>query len=118
MSYARFGWDGSDVYVISGFDRDYGSGWGCISCILVEEGFFAIVEQAMINHLLAHRNAGHTVPQEAFDRLVAERDGKEWTSTERFTDVLRRNPKMIGTTQEEIDEIVDRIEVEMEKEDN
>ncbi len=72
MSYARFGCDGSDVYV-------YGSNDGkreflvCCGCNL---GGGAIVscrtEAEMIAHLLAHREAGHTVPEYTLERLREE----------------------------------------------
>lgn len=103
MSYARFGWGGSDVYVfgttIGGQDKLV-----CCACWLnpippiENEGIdppedlspleklnwngaffpdstYLDTEQEMIDHLLAHREAGHTVPQKALDRLTAERDG-------------------------------------------
>jgi hypothetical protein len=35
-----------------------------------------VMYQAMIDHLMIHREAGHQVPQYAIDRLIAERAGR------------------------------------------
>lgn len=97
MSYCRFGWDGSDVYVYA----DYRGQFCCCACSLnpsppiENEGIeppewlsplermrwhgplfpdstYVSTEQEMIDHLLEHRRAGHTVPQDAIDRLIDE----------------------------------------------
>lgn len=60
MSYARFGWDGSDVYVYES-DR----GWECCGCISHEQTFGSFTTtdlDAFFAHLDEHRRAGHHVP--------------------------------------------------------
>lgn len=104
MSYARFGWDGSDVYVFGSIAPERGEdAFCCCACSLnptppiENEGIdppedatwleklrwhgplfpdstYCATEQEMIDHLLKHREAGHTVPQDALDRLAEERD--------------------------------------------
>lgn len=73
MAYARMG-DDSDVYVW------LGRGWECSGCRLVSgkrKWFYTEDRQAMINHLHAHREAGHLVPQRAIDRLQRELDTED-----------------------------------------
>ena len=94
MSYARFGSDGSDVYVFTS-----SRAIECCGCVMqkrrwVEEpamkpfgGYFEAVppiieteftsNQGMIDHLLAHRAAGHTVPESALERLRNPEDAAE-----------------------------------------
>jgi len=68
MSYARFGWNNSDVYVflhVSGFLE-------CCACLLVHdewEPYGAKDTQTMVNHLKKHEAVGHTVPPEVYTRL-------------------------------------------------
>lgn len=72
MSYARFGWDGSDVYVfehVGGFIQ-------CCGCLLTEPedgedfGFanFKTPREALA-HLEEHVSAGHFVPSYTFGRM-------------------------------------------------
>lgn len=74
MSYARFGWDDSDVYVFA-TNYEGADGWECCGCGMYEESFYTHLISVMIDHLKQHRERGHTVPQYAVDRLIAERDG-------------------------------------------
>ena len=88
MSYARFGWDGSDVYVFGNTDNMY----ECCGCLLQERewveapgralgGYFRSVGEIvphvfdtpgeMVDHLMAHRAAGHTVPDDCIAELRA-----------------------------------------------
>ena len=74
MSYARFGRD-SDVYVF-GTTADPGT-YQCLDCMLGPETEAAPqvdVDTAaeMIEHLLAHRAAGHKVAESALEELRAE----------------------------------------------
>jgi len=71
MSYCRFAWEGSDVYV-------YGSNRGleCCGCRF-DEGFIAKEPEEMIAHLARHRRAGHYVPQKAIERLWVEIPGAQ-----------------------------------------
>lgn len=92
MSYARFGWDGSDVYVFTS-----SQGIECCACVLqkyrwqnnpgsILGGYLKEVppiipkifrsNAEMITHLGLHRAAGHTVPQHAFDRLADPADAE------------------------------------------
>lgn len=87
MSYARFGWDNSDVYVIG-----TSPGFVCCGCRLqksewIDEpgspfgGYFKPVgdvvqtdfesADGMIGHLQQHIAAGHTVPDSVIPRLRA-----------------------------------------------
>jgi hypothetical protein len=74
MSYARFGWDGSDVYVflsVSGHLE-------CCACKLGDAWDFPSTD-AMIAHLEAHRGVGHCVPQDTIDELLADKaENDEW----------------------------------------
>ena len=72
MIYARFGRAGSDVDVHSRADRVL----VCHACGLARDPVFADVAFAnaaeLLTHLLAHRAAGYTVPQDALDALASE----------------------------------------------
>ena len=69
MAYARWS-DGSDVYVFA----MAGGGFTCMECLLDEEGkdFETKTRRLLVWHLEEHRVKGHSVPQEAFDRLWRE----------------------------------------------
>ena len=75
MAYARWGCDGSDVYVF----MDVSGGFTCCGCDLVSEprSNFA-TKGEMVEHLLAHRAAGHTVPEYAIENIrnETEEDGE------------------------------------------
>ena len=68
MSYVRFAWDGSDVYMFEHCD----GGIECCGCRFAKqsEGFprFGTPEEA-IAHLGLHRRAGHFVPEYAITGL-------------------------------------------------
>jgi hypothetical protein len=69
MSYCRFAWDNSDVYVFGIGNNEF----QCCGCLLQEHSsFYCNGQEAMIKHLLEHRKAGHVVPQHAIDRLKEE----------------------------------------------
>lgn len=83
MSYCRFG-DG-DVYMFPHV-------WGmivCMGCKLAgpHESGLMILDKAFIGgeealeHLQEHRNAGHKVPQDAFDRLRREIASGTWAQS-------------------------------------
>ena len=63
MSYCRFGWGGSDVYVYEASE-----GIVCCACKLVGH-FTAATPEEMIAHLGQHRRANHCVPHEAIAEL-------------------------------------------------
>ena len=76
MSYARFAED-SDVYVYA----SAGGGIECARCRFITDtkepprnNAVMVDEDEMIAHLEKHRRAGHRVPNDAFDRLRADRD--------------------------------------------
>lgn len=78
MSYARFGWDGSDVYV-------YLSVYGyldCCGCALDKQGTACYSTDEMIAHLEEHKAAGHHVPQETIDDLLADKEENDATIKE------------------------------------
>jgi len=67
MAYCRFGRD-SDVYVYEGEH-----GIECCRCRLLDVAFFTAAGPAgMMEHLLAHRAAGHRVPDGALRELRDE----------------------------------------------
>lgn len=88
MSYARWGLEGSDVYVYASerYDPDVRrvvQQWVCCGCLLEEDAAptpsHALPNDhvvtslgALHNHLIAHRDAGHVVPQSALDRIADE----------------------------------------------
>lgn len=100
MSYCRFGWDGSDVYVFTS-----SSAIECCGCALHKyedhsdpnaEGLAALAgmmtqipddipdrfggpnaNQDMIEHLRLHQAAGHHVPDDVFERLTDVEDALE-----------------------------------------
>lgn len=77
MSYARFGWDGSDVYVfMSVGDREYPGGWlECCGCLLPsnpDRWFRAFSTVAMVDHLRDHATAGQHVPGDVVPELLAD----------------------------------------------
>lgn len=66
VSYCRFAWDNSDVYVY-----ESAQGIECCGCRL-SKNWFVGTDVEMIAHLTEHLIAGHTVPKYAFDRLLEE----------------------------------------------
>lgn len=72
MSYARWGEEGSDVYVIAQMD-------GFLTCYCENNGEdFPIFRtcEGMIAHLREHQDKGDVVPERTFKRLEAEaKDG-------------------------------------------
>jgi len=73
VSYARFGWDGSEVYVFKCVgDREHPGGWlECCSCSLAPAyQYFSTV--AMVDHLREHTAAGQHVPADVVPALLAD----------------------------------------------
>lgn len=68
MSYARFGYDGSDVYVY----LDCGGFLRCCACALDGDENFESTD-AMLAHLKLHEAAGHCVPAYVAVSLEDER---------------------------------------------
>ncbi len=75
MSYARFGWDGSDVYVF----EHTGGGIECCGCCLTdpaEDTWFGSMNfktpREALAHLEEHVAAGHCVPSDTFNRMREE----------------------------------------------
>lgn len=74
MSYARWGEDGSNVYVFGTGDEIV-----CMQCTLDPDpgGSFSTRQPGeMLAHLKRHREAGHIVPERAFERLFLEAEPK------------------------------------------
>lgn len=88
MSYARFGWDSSDVYI---FRSD--SFLECCGCVLQDREWIDVPDsplggylrpagkeirtkfdstKGMVEHLDEHRRAGHTVPDDVVPALWAD----------------------------------------------
>lgn len=65
MSYCRF--SEGDVYMYPSEE-----GIECCLCLLAPPWLTLQTERDALAHLLAHRAAGHTVPQHAIDRLQEE----------------------------------------------
>lgn len=93
MSYCRFGWDDSDVYV-------YWDVCGAIRCCgCPRDGDFATeLRSAMIEHLEEHRRLGDNVPEVAFARIRAEIETEgdralASSENEEALERLRRRPK-------------------------
>lgn len=74
MSYCRWGKD-SDVYVYA-TEYDGKWYWVCQGCELENNDGDGIrhTAKAMAEHLLAHREAGHKVPEYAIERLHEEKN--------------------------------------------
>ena len=70
MSYARFGWEGSDVYVFLSVDGCL----ECCACSLNPESECFDSTDAMLAHLREHVAAGDTVPEHTFARLEENRE--------------------------------------------
>ena len=66
MSYARFGADGSDVYVFF----NTGGYFECCACRLAKPDLMTMVAEEMAVHLQEHRKAGHCVPQSCIERIL------------------------------------------------
>ena len=69
MSYARFGWDKSDVYVF----MNVGGYLECCLCALSDEDFWnfnTYHTSDMILHLRDHELAGHNVPAHVYIDLA------------------------------------------------
>jgi hypothetical protein len=74
MSYCRFAWDGSDVYVYLSATSNR---FECCGCVLAtgDVGPSFATPEEMITHLAAHRRAGHFVPDYAITGLWSEIPG-------------------------------------------
>lgn len=71
MSYCRFAWDGSDVYVY-----ESAQGIECCGCRFDEHVTVQAPEE-MIAHLARHRRSGHFVPEHAITGLWADIPGAQ-----------------------------------------
>ena len=60
MSYCRFAWNGSEMYVYEGQ-----RGIECCGCRLSDQWFTTSEPEEMIKHHALHRRAGHFVPESA-----------------------------------------------------
>ena len=102
MSYVRFGWDGSDVYV---FD----SCSGRIECCGCRFGnaFNCGVPEEMIAHLATHRRAGHFVPEYAITNL--------WNSIEGQTKPRKPQSRVLEESQIFLEQVALKMKAEHEK---
>lgn len=96
MSYARFGWNGSDVYVFlhaGGFIQ-------CCGCPYANDGygsFNAYRTKQMVDHLKKHQANGDHVPEKVFTRLEAEHE-------ENMAFIREENFKQMRTLMEGIED--------------
>lgn len=72
MSYARFGWGGSNVYVFL-TEREGQSCLTCCGCCLGDDPCFTSTQE-MIDHLLDHTAAGDVVPEDIYQALRDDDD--------------------------------------------
>jgi len=80
VSYARFGSNGSDVYVyldVSGY-------FSCCACgIGSEDGGYFLTTDSLIAHLREHEELGDTVPPDTYTDLEREREeNDEWIASQ------------------------------------
>jgi hypothetical protein len=59
MSWCRFGWDGSDLYIF----EDVHGHFVCMDCLLLhgDDNFVCATAREMYKHILEHEKAGHHV---------------------------------------------------------
>lgn len=67
MSYARFGLEGSDVYVYETVDED-GPSIVCFGCKLYGD-FASSTIEGIVGHLHLHRERGDCVPNSCFQQI-------------------------------------------------
>jgi hypothetical protein len=76
VSYARFGWDGSDVYVFKSVgNAQHPGGWlECCSCSFaaLTSTYQAFRTADMVRHLRQHMAAGQHVPADVIPELEAD----------------------------------------------
>lgn len=101
MSYCRFAWDGSDVYVY----EDVSGGWTCCGCRIGENRFNSPTIEGMLLHLVEHKKAGDFVPRYAIESL--------WYDLPGPNDPVRPEPEEFRKSREMIERI--RKEVADEK---
>ena len=91
MSYCRFAWDGSDVYVYENCEDKI----VCSMCQLLDKIDNVEVDtpQEMLAHLKEHINAGHTVPWYAIDALKIQTGELEPTDDLQWAIFLRENER-------------------------
>lgn len=65
MSYARFGCEGSDVYLFPTMDGQY----QCCGCLMQAHSFITPSIEHFLAHLDEHRKAGHHIPESAMRRI-------------------------------------------------
>ena len=79
MSFARFGWEDSDVYIF----LNVAGHFECCYCGISDQCKYYSTDE-MITHLREHLAAGQTVPEDTFTRLEAERvENDEFVKTAR-----------------------------------
>lgn len=99
MSYCRFAWDGSDVYVYRGDE-----GLVCCGCFL-KKHFSCETEEEMILHLGDHRRKENFVPEYAITSLWHEIPGQ--------TRPKKHEPKSLTKATLSLD--ISRLEIERDR---
>lgn len=75
MSYCRFGWDNSDVYVYVGGPGP--TAIQCCGCHISEQWVYTDVVE-FLEHLEEHRKVGHTVPDYVASEIVSDWENGEF----------------------------------------
>lgn len=93
MSYARIGWEGSDVYVfLSG--RGY---FDCCGCSLSSGWSSYPNTDAILAHLREHRDAGHCVVEDTLREIENDRAANDaWLATEAAKPLTPKSPGCVA----------------------
>jgi len=98
VSYCRFAWNGSDVYVYEHCD----GGFECCGCKLHPKGPWRYdTLEDMIYHLAQHKKAGHFVPFYAIKGL--------WFDIEGPNKSVHPEPKLLTDTRRKMKQIMKEI---------
>jgi hypothetical protein len=88
MSYSRWGWEGSDLYIY----MDVNGYLHCAACplmpiaenakIKMNESFYAYSTMEMIDHLGEHMDAGHNFPDSVIPDILSDHERNFGASNE------------------------------------
>lgn len=114
MSYCRWGWGGSDVYI-------FGTEWTgkrsieCCGCGLddaSEAGAFLETYGDLLRHISAHRAAGEHVPDYVDERIRAEiaDPAEQWVPVGELPDTMHPDPGVVRPEPPELTRIRSRVD--------